>query len=342
MKKRKKKPDQTTRKKTCDEKQNMTNKASHVERNENNRALDEVVLQALDDADFDGATVTSFNCSSSAAVIQAVRNGTAECASKHVLKSMSCATPKWETVLVGQPDFHKVSSPQHRRLCVLDWDDTLMPTCFWRLGPKPSCLPECSPHCELIHAIPDEDCFQTLNTEQWDLLQDKIIALIQALQATSDVVIVTNADVQWINQCLIQLPRVSDFFTEKQIVFMFARMYVDPEDLGRKFDCLRHFVSQFPKQWHEIVIVGDSVHDKRLALDVAEHEMSEKCLLIKLMAWPNLHQIMIEIDFLTAILPSYEFIRLFPVISIFAQSHPSCRGGTRLESVSSGLDDVTI
>jgi hypothetical protein len=191
-------------------------------------------------------------------------------------------------------------------ITIFDWDDTLCPSHWIRIN---------RPRLQYFQPCPEDPKYKV----PLETLSDHVIKVLRSASSVSKTVILTNAQVGWVEiSCRNFLPRVWPVIEELSIEVVYARQSVEGDIATSRLynynynanapqlwkeramkDFITKFYSQYLHQsWKNIVSIGDQFceHDALRVVSAARPSMGKKCRVktVKLLEEPTLDNLIAE------------------------------------------------
>jgi hypothetical protein len=191
-------------------------------------------------------------------------------------------------------------------IIIFDWDDTLCPSHWIRIN---------RPKLQYFQPCPNEPRYKV----PLETLSDQVIKVLRASVAISKTIILTNAQVTWVEvSCRNFMPRVWPIIKELGIDIVYARQSVEQDistcrDLDYNYnanapqlwkeramkDNISKFYSQYLHQsWKNIVSIGDQIceHNALRIVALARPTGKKKCRTktVKLIEEPSIENLIAE------------------------------------------------
>jgi hypothetical protein len=191
-------------------------------------------------------------------------------------------------------------------IVIFDWDDTLCPSHWIRIN---------RPKLQYFQPCPDDPRFKL----PLESLSDQVIKVLRASHAISKTIILTNAQVTWVEiSCKNFMPRVWPVIQELGLDIVYARQSVEQDvavcrELDYNYnsnapqlwkeramkDNISRFYSQYLHQsWKNIVSIGDQIceHNALRIVSLARPTGKKKCRTktVKLIEEPSIENLIAE------------------------------------------------
>lgn len=125
-------------------------------------------------------------------------------------------------------------------------------------------------------------------------LENEIIELFITLKQFYDVIIISNADIKWINNCLIHfLDELREYIVDNDIkIFSAKNNKISPKDW--KVNCFKNVIKELYKDEYElnIISIGDSNEEKKAVMKFKNSKF------IKMISYPSAKSIILELNYL--------------------------------------------
>ena len=207
---------------------------------------------------------------------------------KSTLINSETSSTSGETVSIG------------KTLIIFDFDDTLFCTKYFD-----------------TFSVPYKDIFDLKVTleeinlslvREIEQLEDTIIELFNNLQQKYDIIVISNADIKWINNCLSHfLKELNEYIKENNIkIFsaknIFSKFVKDPNEW--KIKCFKKVIKELYKNDLnfdlKVISIGDSSKEKKAVFNLSKsNEFSKvKIKFINMISYPSAASIILQLKYL--------------------------------------------